>query len=148
MSGVRFAVTTAEIALTAATAKTVLQIVAAANHRIHIQSWGFWFDGVSTTAEPVQARLLKQTTAGTMSAATPVKVGTYDETLQVTAQHTATAEPTASDVYAVKEIHPQQGYQEIRPLGREWIIPGGTRLGLELTAPATVNVRVEIEGEE
>lgn len=140
---------TAEIALAAATAKTVIQIVAAANHRVKILSWGVYFDGISTTAEPVQIRFLRQTTAGTMSALTPVKNDdSLAETLLTTAQHTATVEPTAGDVLEVKEIHPQSGYEKIYPMGQEVIVGGSDRVGIEVTAPAVVNVRAEITFEE
>lgn len=133
---------TAEIALTAATAKTVLQLVAAANHRVKILGWGVFFDGTSTTAEPVQVRLLRQTTAGTMTALTPTKRDdSIADTLLTTAQHTATAEPTAGDLIEAIEVHPQQGYQVLYPLGVEPIIGGGDRVGIECTAPAAVNVR-------
>lgn len=140
---------TAEIALTAATAKTVLQLVAATNHRDKILGWGVFFDGTSTTAEPVQVRLLRQTTAGTMSALTPTKRDdSIADTLLTTAQHTATAEPTAGDVLEALEVHPQQGYQVFYPLGAEPIIGGGDRVGIECTAPASVNVRATIIFEE
>ena len=141
--------TTAEIALTAATAKTVIQLVGATNHRVKLLSWGVYFDGISPTAEPVQVRLLRQTTAGTMSALTPTKRDdSIAETLLTTAQHTATAEPTAGDVLEVKEVHPQGGYEKIYPFGGEVIIGGSDRLGIECTAPAGVNVRAEYVFEE
>lgn len=139
---------TAEIALSAATAKTVLQIVAASNHCVKVKSWGVFFDGTSVTAEPVQVRLLRQTSAGTMSALTPVEKTITGVTLQTTAQHTATAEPTAGNVLAAREVHPQAGYQEIFPSGDEIIIGSEGRLGIECTAPASVNVRAEITFEE
>ena len=140
---------TTEIALTAATAKTVVQLVAAANHRVKILGWGVFFDGTSTTAEPVQVRLLRQTTAGTMSALTPTKRDdSIADTLLTTAQHTATAEPTAGDLLEAIEVHPQQGYQVLYPLGVEPIIGGGDRVGIECTAPAGVNVRATVLFEE
>lgn len=140
--------TEGEIALSAATAKTVLQVVAPANHRVVLKRWGVFCDGVSPTAEPVQVRLLRQTTAGTMSAATPRKMDGYAETIQSTAQKTASAEPTAGDVLAVLEVHPQQGYAEAFPYGDEPIIAGGGRVGIECTAPAGVNVRAQLICEE
>jgi hypothetical protein len=140
---------TAEIALTAATAKTCLQLVAAANHRVKLLGWGCYFDGTSTTAEPVQVRVLRQTTAGTMSALTPFKRDdSIADTLLTTAQHTASAEPAASDVLEALEVHPQQGFREWFPMGAEIIIGGGDRLGFEFTAPAGVNVRVDCVFEE
>lgn len=145
MSGVRGVATTTEIALTAATAKTVIQLVAASNHRVLVTGWGVFFDGTSTVGEPAQVRVLKQTTAGTMSSLTPVKLNASDdETLQTTAQHTATAEPTAGDVYDVIECHPQQGYEKMLPPGMELVIVGGQRMGIEVTAPAAVNVRAKM----
>lgn len=140
--------TEGEIALTAATAKTVLQLVAASNHRIKILSFGVFFDGVNVVGEPVQVRILRQSDAGTMSSATPRKIGVYSETLQTTAQKTATAEPSAGDVIDVFEVHPQNGYEKYWPLGQEIIVAGGGRIGIECTAPEAVNVRAKFTAEE
>lgn len=140
---------TSEVALVAATAKTVVQLVAASNHRVKILSWGVYFDGTSATAEPIQVRLLRQTSAGTMSSLTPTKRDdSIAESLLTTAQHTATAEPTAGDVIEGKEVHPQSGYEKIYTPGTEPIVGGGDRMGIECTAPANVNVRAEIVFEE
>lgn len=139
---------TAEVALGAAAAKTVLQIVAPANQRLKIKRWGVFFDGTSSTAEPVQVRLLRQTTAGTMTALPMTKQDTHAEAIQATAQHTATAEPTAGDVLDVVEVHPQSGY-EVQLTEQTYIKIGGAgRVGIECTAPAAVNVRAKIVFEE
>jgi len=140
---------TAEVALVAATAKTVVQIVAPANHRVRVLGWGVFFDGVSVTAEPVQVILARQSTAGTMSALTPVPLDdSLAETLQVTAQHTATVEPTTGVTVDVAEVHPQQGYEIMYPLGEQPVVGGGDRVGIICTAPAVVNVRAKIRFEE
>jgi hypothetical protein len=144
MAGVTCIAQTAEVALSAATAKTVLQITAMTNHRLHIKRWAVFFDGISSTAEPVQVRLLRQTTAGTMTSLTPVKLVAGSETVQTTAQHTATAEPTAGDILDIAEVHPQSGYEVVVPFDQVIEVPGGTRLGIEATAPAAVNVRAKI----
>jgi hypothetical protein len=148
MAGLRIIAQTAEVALAAATAKTVIQVVSASNHRVKIKRWGVYFDGVSPTAKPVQVRLLRQSSAGTMSSLTPTKLGTESETIQTTAQHTATAEPTAGDVLDIAEVHPQSGYEVIFPAGEEIDVPGSGRVGIECTAPAVVNVRAKIIAEE
>src|SRR5262245_33656263 len=110
MAGVRFKGVTGQIA-TGTSAKTLAQIVAAANHGVLLEEVSISFDGTSNTATPIKVDILRQTTAGTMSALTLVKdPDDTDETLQTTAQHTATAEPTASDVLATEHVHPQQGY--------------------------------------
>ncbi len=148
MAGLDCVAQTAEIALTAATAKTVLQLVAPANQRLKIKGWGVFFDGVSASAEPVQCRLLRQTTAGTMTSLTPVKLCAGSETVQATAQHTATVEPTAGDVLDPVEVHPQAGYEKQIPPDMKMEVPGGGRVGIECTAPAGVNVRAKIFFEE
>lgn len=140
---------TAEVALAAATAKTVIQVVAASNHAVKVLGWSVSFDGISSTAEPVVVVLMRQTTAGTMSALTPVKVDPgRNETMQTTAQHTATAEPTSGDVLARRNIHPQAGYEVIYPPDQQPIVGGGERIGIVCTAPAVVNVIAEIRFEE
>lgn len=148
MAGLICAANTAEVALSAATAKTVIQVTAPSNQRLRVKKWGVAFDGISTTAEPVQVRLLRQTTAGTMSSLTPVKYSAGAETIQSTAQHTATVEPTASDVLQPLEVHPQAGYEMLVPFDQPLEMAGGTRLGIECTAPATVNVRAWFVWEE
>lgn len=153
MAGVKWSCTTAEIALVAATAKTVLQLVSATNARQKITSIGFFFDGVSTTAEPVQVDIRLQTTAigGTPTANNPVKNITTDpETLQTTGAiyGTAPTEPTSGNLLQAFECHPQQGIELLFPLGQEVFVPGGQRLGIVCTAPAAVNVRVSVQGEE
>ncbi len=139
----------AEQALVAATAETVLQLVAASNHRVKLLSWGLFFDGVVVTDAPVEVRLMRQTTAGTSAANTPRK---YDdsiaETLQTTARDAFTAEPTSGDVLEVFEIHPQQGILVMYPLTQEPIIGGADRIGIEVTAPQVVNARAFMKFEE
>jgi hypothetical protein len=148
MAGVRFKAVTGQIS-TGTSAKTLMQIVAAANHAVLIDEVSISFDGTSNTATPIKVDVLRQTSAGTMSALTPVKdPDDSDETLQVTAQHTATAEPTAGDVLLSEHVHPQQGYTWQAPFGRAIKIGGGDRLGVRVTAAASVNAIVRVTGEE
>ena len=138
----------ASVALTAVTAKTVVQLVSPANHRVKVLGWGVYFDGVNSTATPVRARLVRQTSAGTMSALTPAKLAPRAESLLCTAQHSATAEPVLGDVVDQALIHPQQGYEVKFTPGQEVIMGGSERLGIECTAPAGVNVTAKIIFEE
>jgi len=139
----------AEEALAAATQETLIQLVAPANHRVKVLGWGIFFDGVSTTAEPVDVVLQRQSTAGTGAALTPVPLDdSLAETLQVSAQQDFTVEPTSGAILDTAEVHPQQGYQVMYPLGQEPIIGGGDRVGLRATAPAVVNCRAKIFFEE
>jgi len=148
MAGIMASAKTTEVALAATTLKTVLQLVAPSNQRLKILRWGIFFDGTSATGEPVQVRLLRQTTAGTMSSLSPVNLGVGSATLQATAQHTATVEPTAGDVLDIVEVHPQAGFETVFPFGSEILVPGGGRLGIDCYAADTVNCIAKIVYEE
>lgn len=146
MSGVKFRANTGQVALSAATAKTVLQIVAAANHRVRIDKIVASFEGATAGIAAAQVRLLKQTTAGTMSALTLVKDNADDgETLQTTAQHTATAEPTAGDVIESQFVPSYHGQRIF--VGPFWI-NGGDRLGIEVTSAEAIDCIVSAYGDE
>lgn len=148
MAGVRFAAVTGQVS-TGTAAKTVLQVVAASNHRVIIDEISISFEGTSNTATPIQVRVLRQTTAGTMTALTPIKVDdSADETLQVTAQHTATAEPTASDVFMSELVHPQTGFCWQAPFGHELVCGGADRIGVEVTAAASIDCISRVFGHE
>jgi len=137
MAGILAHGVTAEIALTASTTKTLIQLVAAANHRIKVTSFGIFCKGVASTDNPVLVQVARQTTAGTMSALTCVKNNSADdETLQTTAQHTATVEPTLGDVLYSAEVHPQSGWEVLLPYGQEIIVPGGGRVAIKATPGA------------
>lgn len=136
--------TEGEVALTAAATKTVLQIIAPTNHRLCLNSFVVGFDGVSQTQEPIQVEILRQTTAGTMTAVTPKVTSAGAETPLSTAQKTATAEPTAGDILKRYEVHPQGGVERVFRKG-EIDVPGGTRLGLRIITPAGVNPNVVAE---
>src|SRR5262245_61640322 len=113
MAGVLFtAVTPTEIALTGATAKTVILLKNAANHRAKILGYHVSFDGTSGTAEPAVVQLIHCQTDGTMSSGTPEKVNLNDvETIQTAMLHTATVEPGTQTILKQHEVHPQGGYE-------------------------------------
>lgn len=132
---------TGEIALSAATAKTVLQVASPTNQRVKIKGWGVYFDGTSVSAEPVQIQLVRQTTAGTMTSVTPAKCDdSLAESVQSTAAVNASVEPTSGDVLQYREIHPQSGYEHTYGVCDEDWIKGGGRVGIICTAPSGVNV--------
>lgn len=144
MSGVKFRANTAQVA-TGTAAKTIMQLVAASNHRIIVSKIVVSFEGVTATDAPIQVRVLRQTTAGTMSSLTPVKDSdSDDETLQTTAQHTATVEPTAGDVLESQLVHPQSSRVFVGP----YIVKGGGRLGVEVTSGVNIDCIVSAYGEE
>lgn len=154
MAGVRIALVTPEVA-TGTAAKTIAQLVAAANHRVLVDKWHVSFQGITAADPPVFVRVLRQTTAGTGGTANnPVKLNSSDdETLQTTGQRGPAgawgAEPTADAVLWSGEVHPQGGAREVSlPFGREWVVPGGGRLGIEVTASRNISCVAGFEGQE
>lgn len=141
MSGLRWTVTTSEIACPAGTPKTILQIMTpSSHHRIAGLGWGVYFDSSSVEAQPAQVRLLRQTSIGTMSGISPVLDDAgMPETIQSSASVNATAEPTAGSVLKRINVHPQTAYEFLWPIGAAQPIRGGERVGLEITAVNTVN---------
>jgi hypothetical protein len=142
-------VTSVELPAAVAAFKTILQVVAPAGIILAVQELLISFDGISNTAEPVQVELLRQTTAGTMSARSPLKTKDTSTALQCTGQENATVEPTAGDILRAYEVHPQAGSIYSFPLpDSEVEVPGGGRLGVRINAPAAVNCRATLVGEE
>jgi hypothetical protein len=135
-----------------ASIKTIIQIVAAAHQTVAIREIGISFDGASVTATPVDVQVLFQTTAGTMSALTPVLLNDddADTTINTTAQQNATVEPTAGNEVKRWFVHPQTGFVwQAQPFFDEILIKGGDRLGVKFaTAPASVDCNFYVDFEE
>lgn len=124
---------------TGTSAKTLIQLVAAANHAIKITEIGCSFAGITNTDAPILVELLRQTDAGTMTSLTPKKADdSIADTLDTTAQHTATAEPTGSDVIRDWRVHPQTGLVEQISDMAPIIVGAGDRIGLRVTAGVSV----------
>ena len=70
------------------------------------------------------------------------------ESIQSTAQHTATAEPTAGNVLETWHVHPQKGVRITLPLLHPRKVGGGDRVGVRITAPDAVNCLVGMRCEE
>jgi hypothetical protein len=126
------------IALTAATAKTVIQVTAPANQRVDFLELTIGFAGTFADGDDIKIRLLRQTTAGTMTAATEVHADSgRNLTLQSAVSHTATAEPTAGDdlfVHYFSGFH--QRIARLRFPTGDIVITENTRLGVEVTSDA------------
>src|SRR5690349_2051696 len=149
MAGVNLAFSTAEVSLTAATAKTVGMLSAAAQHRVRVQGISIYFKDTVVTDTPVKVELVRCTTAGTFSSGTVVKKDeNAGETIQTTAGFNATAEPTITDILETKEIHPQTGEKFYWPFAQEIYIKGGNRFGVRMTAAQGQTVALNFEFEE
>lgn len=133
MAGVGLTASPAAITLSSASGPiTLLQLIAASNHRAICKTLEVSMNGITAAEAGVLFDVVRQTTAGTMSSLTPVKKNNSDdESIQTTAQHTATVEPTTTDVLWRGFYHEMTG--GVVPL-RDIPIPGGTRLGLRYTS--------------
>lgn len=148
MAGVRWKAATAQVS-TGTSEKTILQIKSATNHAMLVDEISISFEGTSPTNAPIEVQVARQTDAGTMTSLTPVKdPDDVDETLQITAQHTATAEPTKGDVLMRELVHPQTGFLWQAPFGREIKVGGGDRLALIVIAPNSVDCVARMAGSE
>jgi hypothetical protein len=134
--------------------KSIMQVVAPTNQRVKLLGFSFTFDGTTSTATPVECKIVRQSTAGTTwGAATNVPViqePELTETVQTNYKTNCTAgEPTVSSTLRDFNVPAFMGsYAEFLPLGQEIVIGGGGFLGFQTNAPAAVNVRVEALIEE
>ena len=128
--------------------KTVLLIAAGANQPVSVVEWGISFDGVTATAVPATVELVQKdgTTAGTAGGSPPaiVQVGGRAITVQPTASHNYTAEPTTYTT--IEQLYVPQfmgAFVKQYPLGYEndSDLSGGTvrYLGIRANVSANVN---------
>jgi hypothetical protein len=141
MAGVLWHVNSGEAALVASTAKSLLQIKAAANQRVLIKGLRlFGKQPAGGTDTPVKIRLTRSTANfGTFTGATPGKNDPTDsETIQTTCGANASVEPTSpSDGGLWWELQPQQAILDMLYPGQEIKIPGAQSAQLECTSPGT-----------
>lgn len=160
MAGVYISFTSGATALTGGTAQTVLQLVAATNQRIRIIEIELSFDGTNSANTPAQVRVMRQTGAGTSVALSTAQTGTAGiakvndlvsvaETIQSAGRITFSVEPTYAEVLRWVTVPVFGGTIVVpAPPGQEDMVPGGSRVGIVITAPQSVNVYATIRAEE
>lgn len=149
------------IALTAATAKTVIYINAGSNVDACLSELCVGFDGVTASNVPALVELVYGTkasnsTPGTGSTSfTPLQArGWAVKTAAAAAANTCTSEPTVLVSHRQWLVTPNGGLLVIQfPLGKEPTAhniasTSGLQIGLRVTAPATVNCRGYTEHDE
>jgi hypothetical protein len=142
---------TSDVALTAATAKTILAVIAGTNKTFKVTELSVSFDGTSATAEPVTVELCysDETTAGTKTSFTPLQIRGPTRTVDASANVNYTVQNGTLTVWKTWLVHPQTGITIQHPLGREpEELVTADALCIRCTAPATVNVRGYMEWEE
>ena len=136
------------VALSAATAKTIVGAKAHANSGLQLKGFTVSFDGVTASAVPVFVEVLYATWAtnppGTASAATTPRQK-YGRVLTAgfTSGKTWTTEPTAlTPVFPGFNLAPDKGLFSYQfPLGQEPDSALAEGFAIRCTAPAAVNVR-------
>lgn len=149
------------IALSAATAKTVMYVNSGANVDCCLSEFAIGFDGVTASAVPALVELTQGTkgsnsTPGTGSTSfTPLQVrGWPVKTAASTAANTCTSEPTVQTSVKQWLLTPNGGLLVMQyPLGKEpsghnISSTAGLQIALRLTAPASVNCRGYMEWDE
>lgn len=152
MAGVQFSVNSGEVALVAATPKSLLQIKAASNQRVLIRGLKIMGkQAAGGTDAVVKVRLTRSTASfGTFTGATANKGNPSNgETLQTTCGSNASVEPTTpTDGGIWWEVQPQSGVIEFYPPGLEIQVPGGQSVQLEATSTGTPTLTVTATCEE
>jgi hypothetical protein len=152
MAGVKAHVTSGEVTLVANTAKSCLQIKAAANQRVIVEALRITGkQPAGGTDTPVKIRMTRSTANfGTFSSATVGKNDPTDsETLQTTYGANASVEPTApTDGSLWWEVQPQSGLIEFYPPDMRIEVPGGQSVQFEATSNATPIITMTATTEE
>lgn len=127
-------------ALAAGVAETVVQLVAAANHGIKVDTLEVSWNSIDNTEVPVLVEVIRENDAGTSAALTPVKLEDSNaDALDTTARKDFTVEPAVGDILWAMRIHPQAG--GAFPL--DGIKVGaGDRVGVRMNSAQVLNATV------
>lgn len=149
---------TAELALASSSEACVVQIIPPSSVCVKIKEWGVFFDGVSATASPVLVRVVTGNSGPglTYTSHTPARRSGPQLASQCTVRTNGTSSASGSPfaisgTLAVREVHPQSGYQEKFSYGDEPLSLNpttGVIVSLLVNSPTTVNVVGEIVYEE
>jgi hypothetical protein len=152
MAGLRCSLDIPSKAITATTPTTFAFLTAPTNQRVKVLGYGFYFDGTVNTNQPVEIKLARPTSVGTLTTGgTAIKDEPgMAETVQTVVGLAASAEPTltASLVYKTIAVHPQLGYEFLAPMGQEAQLAGGTYWVASINAPNAVDIRGYVLFEE
>lgn len=155
MAANQFDVPASAVALTAATAKTVVGVRAATNVCLKVTEAAISFDGATSTNAPAICEFNQITFAtnppGTNSTSVtpPKRDAGRAETVQATAARNWTAEPTVHTVQRVLDVGQYNGVVVyMHPFASPHIVVGGSGCGLRLTSPNNVNFGGGLVAEE
>jgi hypothetical protein len=135
--------------LAAGSPRTPATVSAPSNQRLKILGYGFFFDGTLNSAQPVEIDIKRASAPGAGTTAIPQpNESELPETFQASWLIDCTSEPTYTSTLKTITVHPQLGYEYLAPVGQEIIVKGGSILGFQANAPASVNIRGYVMYEE
>lgn len=147
MAGIKCVAMSGSQAIAAATAETVLHLLAANNHRIVVTGFSVTVAGISPI--DLTVRVLRQSSAGTAGTTSGLITKLDSDaagTIQTSGSTNFSAEPTAGDVLQYKRLN--GSYEKYFPLGQEIIVPEDGRIGIECTSTSNATVAAEFYFEE
>lgn len=135
-----YGVTVTGEALAAATAETLLMVIAGSGRRARIKRWGVSFNGANVSDVPIQVQLMRFTSNGSSSEAAATKLDPTSESALAVVRTAFTAEPSTSDILESHYVSPAGGnlievYFDDAP-----VVPAVGRIGIRLLGNAAVNV--------
>jgi hypothetical protein len=147
--GDQYSVGVSGIALSSATAKTVLELVASASRRGALKYFAVSFNGVVSDI-PVLVEVIRGTATVTGTTITPAQVDPAAAAAQATVKHSASAEGTPATVPLESYyVTPNGGLFAIQfPLGDEYTFTSASHLRIRCTAPSAETVAVACRFEE
>ncbi len=139
-----YRIASGDVSLTAATPRTMIQLVTGSTRKAKIIEFGVSFSSVTSTDAPVLAEFLVETSAGTSSAGTNVALDLTDPAMIATSLITFTStEPTGTTPAGPGPIRcTPVGGLFVYPFsqGVELVVPISTRLALRLNAPSSITL--------
>jgi len=130
------------ISLSAATAKTVLSVIAPAQFGVDLQAIKVAFDGVTSSAVPALVELMRYTSDGTGTSGTVDQIYGPTITAGFTTKHGYSAEPTGATSVDEWLLTPDGGVLfERYPPGQTPDTAVSVLFGIRINAPAAVNAR-------
>lgn len=145
----QYLVTVSGLSLSAATAKTAIELATGATIDNVWIGFDVSFNGVTATNVPVLLELISSTATGTGTAYTPNRIGANQgRAALTTAKHSLSAEGASPTVLASWYVPPTSGFSYLFPLGREFGQPVSAFRGIRLTAPNAVSAAVNLWFEE
>jgi hypothetical protein len=156
MAGLSYTVTaTSEMSLTAGVDASPIYIATPdGNTRFKIKGFSISFKGVDPLASPVLVTLARCTAgsgtySNTIAASSIANNGAGPELSRAIVKTVAAATPaTKGLILSSKEVHPQGGYETIKPLGDEWVVAGSGAVALYSNPPAGVSCTYDLTWEE